>query len=117
MGVARETLQPPPTPPPPDAPNLFKLGGPGAIESAFGSAGFKNVQSEVFTPTMTFSSQEEYVEFIREIAPPIRALLADRSPEVQSGFWNALLVRDGSFAGPNGELKMSGEAILAVGKA
>ena len=117
MSVARETLQPPPPPPPPDAPNLFKLGAPGAIESALQTASFKNVQSEAFTSTMTFPSTKEYVEFVREIAPPIRALRADRSPEVQSGFWDAFLERARSFAGPDGELKMSREAILAVGGA
>ena len=117
MGVARQTLQPPPPPPPPDAPNLFKLGAPGAIESAFANAGFNNVQSEVFALTMTFASPEEYTEFMREIAPPVRALVADRSPEVQSGFWNTILERARGFAGPNGEMKMSSEAILAVGSA
>ncbi len=37
-----------------------------------------------------FASPDEYVDFMRDIAPPIRALVSERTPEEQDTFWNAI---------------------------
>ena len=115
MGIVQKMLEPPPPPPPPNAPNLFKLGASGVVESAFEQAGFKNVQSEVLTVEMSYDSPEQYRDFMRDIAAPIRALVSSRSPEVQEAFWEAILEGARSFAGPGGNVKMHGETILVVG--
>ena len=115
FGGAHRVLQPPPPPPPPDAPNLFKLGEPGLIESALERAGFKDVRSEVLTVQFEVASAEEYRDFISEIAPPIRALVADRSPTVQATFWNAIVERVKGFARSDGTISMPNDTIVTVG--
>ena len=115
FGIAQKVLQPPPPPPPPDAPNLFKLGGPGLIDSALEQAGFRNVQSSVLTVQLDVGSPEEYRDFMRGIAPPIRALVSERGAAVQEAFWEAVLEGARGFADADGSIRIPNDAILAVG--
>ena len=115
FGVAQRVLEPPPPPPPPDAPNLFKLGAPGMIEAAMTAAGFADVTSEVRTLDFDVRSPEDYRDFMRDIAPPIRALVASRPPEVQEAFWSAILDAARSFTRPDGSLIMPSDTILVAG--
>ncbi len=115
MGIAQKVLQPPPPPPPPDAPNMFKLGTPGLIESEFEKAGFREVQSSVLTLQLEIASPDEYADFMRDIAPPIRALVSDRTPEEQDAFWNAIRQGAQGYAGTDGSVKIPSDTILVVG--
>ena len=115
FGVAQKVLQPPPPPPPPDAPNLFKLGGPGMIVSAFEQAGFRDVQSSVLTIPLEVASPEEYMDFIRDIAPPIRDMVSERTSAVQAAFWEAILEAAKGFANADGRIRIPNDTILAVG--
>ena len=78
-------------------------------------AGFKDVRSEVLTVQFEVASAEEYRDFISEIAPPIRALVADRSPTVQATFWNAIVERVKGFARSDGTISMPNDTIVTVG--
>ena len=115
MGIAQKVLQPPPPPPPPDAPNPFKLGTPGLLESEFEKVGFRDVRSSVLTLQFEFASPDEYVDFMRDIAPPIRALVSERTPEEQDAFWNAIRQGAQGFAGAGGSINTPSDAILVVG--
>ena len=115
MGIAQKVLQPPPPPPPPDAPNLFKLGAPGLVESILEQSGFEDASASVLTVQMEAGSAEEYRDFVRDIAPPIRALVSNRRPEEQEAYWEAFVEGVKGFASPDGSMKLPGDAILAVG--
>ena len=115
MGIAQKVLQPPPPPPPPDAPNLFKLGAPGLIESEFEKAGFRDVRSSVLTLQLEIASPDEYVDFMRDIAPPIRALVSERTPQEQDTFWNAIRQGAQGFASADGSVNIPSDTILVVG--
>ena len=115
MAVAQKVLQPPPPPPPPDAPNLFKLGAPGLTESIFEQSGFKNVAGSVITVESESRSAEEYRDFIKDIAPPIRALVSERQPEEQDAYWDALVEAVKGRASADGSVKLRGDTILVVG--
>ena len=117
MGVAQRVLDPPPPSPPSDAPNLFKLGAPGLIESAFEEAGFQDVQSEKSMMKMIMDSAEEFRDFMSDIAPPIHALVADRSDSVKAAFWDAVTDGTRAFETSDGGVSDPGEAILVVGTA
>ena len=115
FGVAQQVLQPPPPPPPPDAPNMFKLGAPNAMETAFSAAGFASVEVETLTLQLQWSSAGDYRTFMTEIAPPIRALVADREPAVQDAFWEAILAAAKRTEQPDGSVLLPGDTILATG--
>ena len=115
MGIARKVLQPPPPPPPPDAPNLFKLGAPGLIESILEQSGFKDVDATVVTLDLESRSAEEYRDFVQDIAPPVRMLVANRRPEEQEAYWKAFVEGARAYASADGSVKLPGDTILAVG--
>ena len=115
MRIAQRVLQPPPPPPRPDAPNIFKLGAPGLIESILEQSGFKDVASSVLTLELESHSAEEYRDFLRDIAPPIRELVSNRSSEEQEVYWKAFVEGVKGYASPDRSVKLPGSTILVVG--
>lgn len=115
MNVAQRVLDPPPSPPPPSAPNIFKLGAPGVIESEFEKAGFANVRIERLNVEISPDYPEEFTDFLKDVSPPIRTLISQRSPEVQEAYWKAVTEGVREFAGPDGRIRMPSETILVVG--
>jgi hypothetical protein len=73
------------------------------------------VQSEVLTLNLEVASAEEYRDFVRDIAPPIRALVADNSPDVQAAFWSAILEAVKGFADPDGSISIPNDTIVVAG--
>ncbi len=115
MAVAQQVLDPPPPPPRPEAPNLFSLGGEGALRSALEAAGFTNVSEDSLQIPIDLESPQEYSDFVRDIAPPVRTMLADRSPDQVELFWNAVASKAEAVADENGMLTMPNTAPLAIG--
>jgi ubiquinone/menaquinone biosynthesis C-methylase UbiE len=117
FGVIPKVLGSPPPPPPPGAPSLFKLAPDGVLASAFGDAGFADVQTETVNVAFELSSPEDYSNFLKDIAPPIIALTANLSPAKQDEFWSALAEAAKRFANADGSLIMPNETILVSGRA
>ncbi|MCZ6539539.1 MAG: class I SAM-dependent methyltransferase [Chloroflexi bacterium] len=115
MAVAQQVLDPPPPPPPPDAPNVFSLGGDGMLQSALKAAGFKNVVEDPFQIRFDLESPREYVEFVGDLAPPVRAMLAGRPSDQVELFWSTVASKVGAFADENGKLGIPTTALLGVG--
>ncbi len=114
MGVIRELLQPPP--PPPEAPSLFKLSPPGVIEEAFTEAGFTDVNSEKLMVDFGFSTVEDYITFLQDVAAVITILMANEPAERQREIWQAIAEAVGGFVTDDGAFQMSNETILVVGR-
>ncbi|MFB3077803.1 MAG: class I SAM-dependent methyltransferase, partial [Lysobacterales bacterium] len=102
MAVAQQVLDPPPPPPPPDAPNVFSLGGDGMLQSALKAAGFNNVVTDTFQTVFDLKSPQEYCEFLGDVAPPVRAMLADRPTDQVELFWNAVASKAEAFVSDDG---------------
>ena len=68
-------------PPPPGTPGPLSRPTPEAIGGLLEGGGFSDVQVEAAEVTMDVASPEEFTTFVREIAPPITAMMADRSQE------------------------------------
>ena len=64
---------------------------------------------------MWAESPEQYRDFLKDIAPPIRTLVSERSPEMQEAFWEAVLKGAKGFAGQDGSITMPAITILAAG--
>jgi SAM-dependent methyltransferase len=115
MGTLVKRLQI--TPPPPGTPGPLARPTPEAIGSLLEEGGFSNVEVEEIDVAFDYSSPEEFVSCIREIAPPITALLAEYPDDVQDDVWAAITDATRDLAGGDVPFTLSNRALLAVGEA
>jgi ubiquinone/menaquinone biosynthesis C-methylase UbiE len=102
-------------PPDPAAPGLFALADRQRLEQVLVSAGFEDVTVTPFSFLFRFPSAGVYAEFMREIAPPISQLIAERAPGKADTVWQKVeaaarsrAADDGSVTFDNGMLFISG---------
>lgn len=114
MGVIQRMLQLPP--PPPTVPGVFSLAAPGAVERAFAEAGFRDVQLEATEMILEMPSTQAYVSELRDVAPPLRAMLAQQPAQRQEDVWQAIAQAAQQHAQPDGTLRMANETMIAVGR-
>ncbi len=116
MAVAHEVLNPPPAPPPANAPGIFSLGAPGELEATLQTAGFRDVTPVHQELVFELDSPEQYCEWLSDLTPPIRAMLVDRPPEQIEDFWSAVKERATAFVNEDGTFAIPNFAPTAVGK-
>jgi SAM-dependent methyltransferase len=104
-------------PPPPGTPGPMSRPTPEAIGGLLEAGGFTGVEVERTQVDYHWSSAAEFTTFVREIAPPIRNLMADRPPEEQEAAWSAVTDAAQEFAGDDGVVRMSNVVLLAAGSA
>jgi enediyne biosynthesis protein CalE5 len=113
--TAMQRLEVPPpapgTPGPLSRPTREALGG--LLEAA----GFSDVEVEETDVTFEWQSPEEFTVFIKEIAPPINAMIDPHPQEVQDETWEAITEAIRQAAGDDGPVKLSNLVLLAVGRA
>lgn len=97
-------------------PGLFSLADAAALEQALGAAGFVHVHSERMTFTVAFPSAEAYTQLLKDCTPPIAALLADKSPELQQQVWQAIAAAVQQYATDDGSIRIPSTCILAAGQ-
>ena len=112
MGVIQKMFQLPP--PPAGAPGPFALADTSALEKGLADAGFTDIRTDRMTVTIEFPSAKDYTEFIREVAAPVRAMLASQPEEKQAEARRAIADAAGQFAGGDGVVRMPNEAILVA---
>lgn len=114
MRTAMQRLEVPP--PPPGTPGPLSRPTPDAIGGLLEGGGFSGVQVEETAADFEWESPEEFTTFIKEIAPPITAIIAPHPQDVQDATWAAITeaVRDAAGDGP---VTFSNVVLLAVGRA
>ena len=115
MAVAQQVLDPAPPPPPADAPNIFLLGAPGVLHSAFGAAGFKDVEANDLQINFDLDSPQVFADFLGDIAPGVQTILSGRSPSEIEKFWSAVVTKAEDLVDENGAFSIPGTAPIAVG--
>jgi enediyne biosynthesis protein CalE5 len=115
MRTAMERLQVPP--PPPGTPGPLSRPTPEALAALLEAGGFSDVKVEEADVTMDWSSPEEFTTFIREIAPPITAMIDPHPKKVQEETWAAITEATRQAAADDGTVRLSSLALLAVGRA
>jgi enediyne biosynthesis protein CalE5 len=103
-------------PPPPGTPGPLSRPTPEAVGGLLEAAGFSNVEVEETEVSFEWGSPEEFTTFVKEIAPPITAMLAPHPPEVQEATWAAITEAVREAAG-DGKVVFSNQALLAAGHA
>lgn len=104
-------------PPPPGTPGPLSRPTPEAIGGLLEGGGFSDVEVEENEVTIRWSSAEEFATFVREIAPPITALMADKPQEVQDETWAAITAAAAERAGAEGAIEMTNLVLIATGSA
>jgi hypothetical protein len=80
------------------------------------AGGFSDVQVEEAEVTMEWSSPEEFASYVREIAPPINALIDPHPEDVRKATWDAITEAARETAG-GGPTTVTNLVLLAAGMA
>ncbi len=115
MQTAMRRLDVPP--PPPGTPGPLSRPTPEAIGGLLEGGGFSEVEVEEADVTMEWESAEEFTTFVKEIAPPISAIIDPHPQEVQDETWAAITDAVGERAADDGTVSLTSLALIASGRA
>jgi ubiquinone/menaquinone biosynthesis C-methylase UbiE len=115
MRTAMQRLDVPP--PPPETPGPLSRPTPEALGGLLEAAGFSDVEVKEAEVIMEWESAEEFTTFVKEIAPPISALIDPQPQDVQDETWSAITEAIREIAEDDGSIKPRNLALLAAGRA
>jgi ubiquinone/menaquinone biosynthesis C-methylase UbiE len=102
------------SPPLPDQPGPFSLGGTGVMERLYRQAGFRKVQTQIVSAPLRLASAAECVRFERDSFGALQQMLAGLPPEERESVWQEIEQTLRQFDGPSG-FDGTCELLLAVG--
>ena|SRR5436190_7730122 len=115
MRTAMQRLDVPP--PPPGTPGPLSRPTQEALAGLLEGGGFSDVEVEEITVTIEWRSPEEFTTFVREIAPPIRAMIDPHPQEAQDETWAAITDAIRREASDDGAVRLANLSLLASGRA
>jgi SAM-dependent methyltransferase len=104
-------------PPPPWTPGPLSRPTPEALGGLLEGGGFSDIEVEEAEVTMEWESAEEFTTFVKEIAPPIRAIIDPHPPEVQEETWDAITEAVRAKAAEDGTISLTSLVLMASGRA
>jgi len=112
--VMKETNSPQP---PPGIPGPFSLCDENILMDSFVNSRFTDINVDRINVVFNLDSAEDYTSFIHETAAPIRAMLANETPERREEVLKVVTQSVRKYAdNSNGTVKLSNEAICIVGR-
>jgi enediyne biosynthesis protein CalE5 len=105
------------SPPPPGTPGPLSRPTPEAIGGLLEGGGFSDVEVDELEVVLNLDSPEDFTTFIRDIAPPITALIAQGPEERRDEAWQAITDAVRAQAGADGKLSLSNQVLVASGRA
>jgi SAM-dependent methyltransferase len=114
MRTAMQRLNVPP--PPPGTPGPLSRPTPEALGGLLEGGGFSDVEVHEEEVSFQWDSPEEFTTFIKEIAPPITAMLAPHPKDEQDATWAAITEAVGEKAGDDGAVRMTNMVLIAAGR-
>ena len=116
MGTAMQRLGVPP--PPPGTPGPMSRPTREAIAGLLEGGGFADVEVEEANVSFELPSPEEFTQFMKEIAPPITAMVAGHPQAVRDETWQAITEAAAAHAGGDGRVRFADNLVLlASGRA
>jgi enediyne biosynthesis protein CalE5 len=115
MRTAMQRLDVPP--PPPGTPGPLSRPNEDAICGLLSGGGCSEVEVEEVEVSFTWDSPEDFTTFIREIAPPIRAIIDPHPEDVQAETWAAITEAIRERADDDGKVTLSNQVFMASGRA
>jgi ubiquinone/menaquinone biosynthesis C-methylase UbiE len=104
-------------PPPPGTPGPLSRPTPEALAGLLEGGGFSDVEVERTEVTFQWPSAEEFTTFVKEIAPPISAMMASHPPETQAETWSAITEAVQEHAADDGTVSFTNVVLMAAGRA
>jgi SAM-dependent methyltransferase len=104
-------------PPPPGTPGPLSRPTPEALGGLLEGGGFSDIEVEDAEVTMEWESAEEFTTFVKEIAPPIRAIIDPHPQEVQDETWDAITEAVRAKAAEDGTISLTSLVLMACGRA
>jgi ubiquinone/menaquinone biosynthesis C-methylase UbiE len=104
-------------PPPPDMPGPLSRPTHERIAGLLEGGGFASVEVEEAELEMEWESPEQFTTFVREIAPPISALMASQPQDRQAEAWDAITEAIRPSAADDGAVRLTGLVLMAAGRA
>jgi SAM-dependent methyltransferase len=104
-------------PPPPGTPGPLSRPTPDAIGGLLEGGGFSNVAVEQDEVIFDFDSPEHFTAYVRAIAAPIRAMIAQHAGEAQEEAWDAITQAAADVGDGSKPLSLSNVVLLASGTA
>jgi SAM-dependent methyltransferase len=114
MRTAMQRLNVPP--PPPGTPGPLSRPTPEALGGLLEGGGFSGVEVHEEEVSFTWDSAEDFTTFIKEIAPPITAMLAPHPKDVQDATWDAITEAVREKATADGSVPMTNMVLIAAGR-
>ncbi len=111
MRTTMERLDVPPRPA--GTPGPLSRPTPAAIGALLEGGGFSNLAVEQDEVIFRFDSPEHFTAYVRAIAAPIRAMIAQHAGEAQEEAWNAITQAAADAGGGSGPLSFSNVVLLA----
>jgi SAM-dependent methyltransferase len=115
MRTALQRLDVPP--PPPGTPGPLSRPTPDALGGLLAGGGFSDIETEELEIAFEFDSAEDFTTYVKEIAPPIRAIISPHPPDVQEATWEAITEAFREHAADDGRVRSQNLVVLAVGRA
>jgi ubiquinone/menaquinone biosynthesis C-methylase UbiE len=106
--IAAELALPPP---PPGLPGPFALADEQRLVTLVRQAGFHDVETGTLQVIFETATAKQFMQFIRDVAPPFCALLKDQAPEARERIWDKVAKAYAQFADPSGRVRTTNEAI------
>ena len=103
-------------PPPPGTPGPLSRPTPEAISALLEGGGFSDVEVEQTDIDLEYESPEEFTIFVREIAPPVTAMISPHPEDVQKETWDAITEAVRAKVG-DGPITLTNRALMAAGRA
>jgi SAM-dependent methyltransferase len=103
-------------PPPPGTPGPLSRPTPEALGGLLEGGGFSDVEVEEAEVSFEWESPEEFTVFVKEIAPPISALMASHPEDEQNATWEAITAAVREQAGGD-SVRFTNLVLLANGRA
>lgn len=104
-------------PPRPGTPGPLSRPTPETLADLLEGGGFSDVEVESLNIVFDFESPEEFTTFLKEIAPPLTAMINPHPQEVQDETWAAIAEAVRGHTGEGGRLSLTNEVLLAHGRA
>ncbi|HYH60152.1 MAG TPA: methyltransferase domain-containing protein [Thermoleophilaceae bacterium] len=104
-------------PPPPGTPGPLSRPTPEALGGLLEGGGFADVEVDEAEVTFEWASADEFTTFVREIAPPISAMIDPHPAEVQDATWGAITEAMAEQAGADGRIALTNLVLIASGRA
>jgi ubiquinone/menaquinone biosynthesis C-methylase UbiE len=112
MMTAMQKLDVPP--PPPGTPGPLSRPTPEAIGGLLEGGGFSGIEVEELNVEFEWESVDDFVRFVREIAPPITAMLEPHPPEARDETWASIAEAMRRYTDASGKLRLDKNLVLVA---